>query len=126
MRGPKIRFEGLKSDDWDGSGRRFEPPGAIDPRGYAGRYGFFWKTPLVRDFRRFWSVMIFGATMRVVSRGFLLGLPIYFPPSNTHLHGWDCPLSLTLIGLGIGITRSYAALDTEIRAVIRTWPFLCG
>jgi hypothetical protein len=50
--GSKIRFWSLKSDDWNGSGRRFEPPGAIDPRGYAGRYGFFWKTPFVREIRR--------------------------------------------------------------------------
>jgi hypothetical protein len=84
--GSKIRFWNLKSDDWNGSGRRFEPPGAIDPRGYAGRYGVSWKARFVREFRRFWSVMIFGATMRVVSRGFLLGLPI-FSPSATRLHG---------------------------------------
>jgi hypothetical protein len=52
VKGPKIRFEGLKSDDWDGSGRRFEPPGAIDPRGYAGRYGVSQKTRFVREIRR--------------------------------------------------------------------------
>ena len=37
-------------------------------------------------------------------------------PTHTK-NRWDCPLSLTLIGLGIGITRSYASLDTKIRGV---------
>ena len=94
MEGLKIRVWGLKSDDWDGSGRRFEPPGAIDPRGYAGRYGFFWKTPLVRDFRRFWSVMIFGATMRAVRDAFFSIIHVL---SLTHtLTLMDCLLSLSL------------------------------
>ena len=95
VKGPKIRFEGLKYDDWDGSGRRFEPPGAIDPRGYAGRYGVSWKTRFVREIRRFWSVMIFSATMRVVFARFFARITYLLSTLSTHTYRNGLPSLIT-------------------------------
>jgi len=93
--GPKIRFEGLKYDEWDGSGRRFDPPGAIDPGGYAGRYGVSWKTRFVREIRRFWSVMIFSATMRVVFARFFARITYLLSTLSTHTYRNGLPSLIT-------------------------------